>query len=43
MDTAMIFADRQRRLVVVSTAENTGAQEAAPVQVLYSHVLPATQ
>jgi CubicO group peptidase (beta-lactamase class C family) len=37
-----IFVDRQRRLVVATTAENNGAQEAAAVQFLYSHVLPAT-
>lgn len=38
-----IFADRQRRLVMVSTAENDNAQSTAAVQFLYSHVLPAAQ
>jgi hypothetical protein len=32
-----------RQLVVVSTAENPDAQWAAPVQILYDHILPATR
>jgi len=27
--------------VIVSTAENSNAQWAAPVQILYDHILPA--
>jgi CubicO group peptidase (beta-lactamase class C family) len=39
-----IFADRQRRLVVVSTAENGNTpQSSAAVQFLYSHILPAAR
>jgi CubicO group peptidase (beta-lactamase class C family) len=37
----LVVPDRQ--LVVVSTAENADAQWAAPVQILYDHILPATR
>jgi CubicO group peptidase (beta-lactamase class C family) len=38
-----ILAVPDRRLVVVSTAENSNAQWAAPVQILYDQILPAAR
>jgi CubicO group peptidase (beta-lactamase class C family) len=38
-----IFALPERRLVVVSTADNAGAQFGAAVRILYDHILPATR
>jgi CubicO group peptidase (beta-lactamase class C family) len=38
-----ILAVPDRQLVIASTAENSNAQWAAPVQILYDHVLPAAR
>ena len=38
-----ILAVPNRQLVIVSTAENANAQWAAPVQILYDHILPAAR
>ena len=38
-----ILAVPDRQLVVVSTAENSNAQWAAPVQILFDHILPAAR
>ena len=38
-----ILAVPARQLVVVSTAENSDSRWAAPVQILYDYILPATQ